>query len=77
MTIYDELKRVANEGGFCMSFAQRLLVEYPEPKTSSIPDDTVCFFLDGNQIACVRKDFINLQESRPDLGKLSMPHLHV
>jgi hypothetical protein len=35
----------------------------------SIPPGAMCFFHDGNMIACVRGDFINLQESPVGFGK--------
>lgn len=33
-----------------------------------IPDNALCLFMDGNQWACVRGNFINLQESLAGFG---------
>lgn len=35
----------------------------------AMPEDTLCFFRDGDRWCCVRKDFVNLQESNAGFGK--------
>jgi hypothetical protein len=35
---------------------------------SGLPDNATCYFLDGNQVSCVRPSFINLQESHAGFG---------
>src|SRR3954466_13839809 len=35
----------------------------------SIPPESTCFFRDGNMIACVRGDWINIAESPTGIGR--------